>query len=93
MRTDQGSLVPIVRKLLRPNELGQLSRKASVKHGGECVGLAIGLRGAYLASNIIGMIETRPELTYGIKKCVAEGFGAIFPRVHLISNGDDDAIG
>ena len=90
--TNKGGLVAIVRKLLRPNELGQLYRKAAARHGDECVGLAVGLRGAYLASNIIGVTEKRPKLTYGTKQCVAEAFSAIFPKVHATPRGKDDTI-
>jgi molybdopterin-guanine dinucleotide biosynthesis protein MobB len=92
LRADRGELVGIVRSLLRPNELSQLYRKAAVKHGDECVGLAVGLRGAYLASNMIGAVEAKPRLIYGTKKCVAEAFSAIFPGVHSISHGHDDAL-
>ncbi len=77
-------LTAIVRKLLRPGELEQMYRHASVKHGGACVGLAIGIRAAYLASNIIGVQQPKHKVTYGTKKCVAEAFITVFPNVQKL---------
>lgn len=92
MQTDGNRLVAIVRKLLRPNELRELYRKAAVKHGSECIGLAIGIRAAYLASNILGSLEAGPKLSYGTKKCVAEAFRTIFPEVRPVAIEQDDTI-
>jgi hypothetical protein len=92
MQADGSSLVAIVRELLRPNELRELYRKAALKHGSECVGLAIGIRAAYLASNILGTLEATPKLTYGTKKCVAEAFSTVFPKVHPVAGERDDTI-
>jgi hypothetical protein len=58
-------------------------RKASKKHGGACVGLAIGIRAAYVASNIIGTQAPEYWVQYGTKKCVAEAFHAFFSNVRM----------
>ena len=92
LQEDKGHLIAIVRKLLRPKELRELYRAAAVKHGDECVGIAIGVRAAYIASNVLGTAETRPRMTYGTKGCVADAFRVIFPDVHPLPRGNDDAI-
>jgi molybdopterin-guanine dinucleotide biosynthesis protein MobB len=92
LQTDNGRLLAIIRKLLRPKEIEELYRKAAVKHGSECVGLAIGIRAAYMASNILGTVEAGPKVTYGTKECVAEAFGTIFPRVRIVPHGQNDDI-
>jgi molybdopterin-guanine dinucleotide biosynthesis protein MobB len=81
-------LTAIVRRLLRPKELHQMYRRASRRHGGACVGLAIGIRAAYLASNILGIDETKHKVTYGTKKCVAEAFTEVFPKVNMVPYGE-----
>lgn len=81
-------LTAIVRKLLRPRELQQLYREASLKHGGACIGLAIGIRSAYLASNILGISNSKHKVTYGTKKCVAEAFGTLFPDVQKLFHNE-----
>ena len=92
LQTDNGRLLATVRKLLRPTEIEELYRKAALKHGSECVGLAIGVRAAYLASNILGTVEVGRKVTYGTKRCVAEAFATIFPRVRIVPRGQNDDI-
>jgi len=92
LQTDNGRLLAMVRKLLRPKEIEELYRKAALKHGSECVGLAIGVRAAYLASNILGTVEVGRKVTYGTKECVAEAFTTIFPKVRIVPHGQNDDI-
>jgi len=92
IQADQGRLVATVRKRLRPNELRQLYRKAALNHGSECIGLAIGIRAAYLASNILGRLETKPKLRYGTKRCVAEAFTTVFPGIKAIPQRHRDEL-
>jgi molybdopterin-guanine dinucleotide biosynthesis protein MobB len=84
IRKDGPTLTAIIRKLLRPRELKQMYRTASAKHGGACIGLAIGVRAAYLASNVLGNLEPKDKVTYGTKKCVAEAFNALFPIARAV---------
>jgi molybdopterin-guanine dinucleotide biosynthesis protein MobB len=74
------TLTSIVRRLLRPKELEETYHKASVKHGGSCVGLAIGVRAAYLASNILGNLDSKDRITVGTKNCMAEAFRMAYPK-------------
>ena len=92
LQSDKGRILTMVRKLLRPKEIEELYRKAALKHGTECVGLAIGVRAAYLASNILGTVEVGPKVMYGTKACVAEAFTTIFPRVRIVPHGQNDDI-
>ena len=80
--SDGPTLTSIVRKLLRPKELEETYRKASVKHGGSCIGLAIGVRAAYLASNILGNLDSTARITVGTKNCMAEAFRMVYPKAH-----------
>ena len=77
-------LTSIIRKLLRPKELEDAYRKASIRHGGACVGLAIGVRATYLASNILGNLGSKDNITIGTKNCMAEAFRMIYPKAHTL---------
>ena len=81
--TKNGStLTSIVRRLLRPKELEEAYDKASAKHGGSCIGLAIGVRAAYLASNILGNLGSKDKIAIGGKNCMAEAFRMVYPEAH-----------
>jgi len=81
------SLTSIVRRLLRPKELEETYHEASVRHGGSCVGLAIGVRAAYLASNILGNLGSKDRVTIGSKNCLAEAFRMVYPKAHTALQG------
>ena len=85
-------LVALVRGLLRPKETERLYRQASKRHGGACVGLAVGIRAAYLASNLLGDQERKYSVEYGTKRCVAEAFSTLFPNVQFTTRGRQDRI-
>ena len=87
---DGATLIAIVRRLLRPKELAETYRKSSAKHGGSCIGLAIGVRAAYLASNILGNLGAEDSITIGTKNCMAEAFRVIYPRAHTILHRKKD---
>jgi molybdopterin-guanine dinucleotide biosynthesis protein B len=76
------TLTSTVRRLLRPKELEEAYHKTSAKHGGSCVGLAIGVRAAYLASNILGSLGSKDKITVESKNCVAEAFRILYPKAH-----------
>jgi len=60
-----------IRRLLRPKEINHILKKASVKHGGTCIGLAIGVRAAYIASSAFGSNPSSPnQITCGTKDCM-----------------------
>lgn len=85
-------LASIVRGLLRPKELADLFNKAAMRHGGKCIGLAIGVRAAYIASGVFGHNPSTPhEISCGTKHCIAEAFQTIYPksRVRLPQPRDD----
>ena len=82
LRNEGSTLTSIIRKLLRPKELEETYRKSSAKHGGSCVGLAIGVRAAYLASNILGNLGSKDKITVGSKNCIAEAFRIVYPKAH-----------
>jgi len=77
-------LTSIIRKLLRPKELEDIYRKASIRHGGACVGLAVGVRATYLASNILGDLGPSDNITIGTKNCMAEAFRMVYPKAHTL---------
>jgi len=77
-------LTSIIRKLLRPKELEDIYRKASIRHGGACVGLAVGVRATYLASNILGNLGPRDNITIETKNCMAEAFRMVYPKAHTL---------
>jgi molybdopterin-guanine dinucleotide biosynthesis protein MobB len=86
-------LTAMVRRLIRPRELQESLRKASKEHGGKCVGLAVGLRASYLASNLLGEFSSGLAI-FGTKRCIAEAFRYTYPklRVKMKSRRDDSII-
>ena len=78
------SLTSIIRKLLRPKELDEIFRASSMKHGGSCVGLAVGTRAVFLASNILGNLVSQDRVTVGARNCLAEAFRMVYPKAHTI---------
>jgi molybdopterin-guanine dinucleotide biosynthesis protein B len=74
-------LTSMIRRLLRPNEMREMLQRVATKHGGACVGLAIGVRAAHLASSAFGLDGFSPEIIEcGTKQCVAEGMKSIYPK-------------
>jgi molybdopterin-guanine dinucleotide biosynthesis protein MobB len=74
-------LLSIVRRLLRPEDLKHLLHQASLHHEGTCVGLAIGLRAAYLASSAFGQNPPIPSvINCGTRYCIGSAFRTVFPR-------------
>ena len=77
-------LTSIIRRLLRPKELEEMWKRASLRHGGACVGLAIGVRAAYLSSSAFGQNSSSPSaITCETKDCVAEAFRVSYPKSHV----------
>ena len=74
-------LTTMIRRLLHPKEIKHLLKNAALRHGGRCVGLAIGIRAAYLASTAFAS-HSRPPKTVicGTKHCIAEAFSTVFPK-------------
>ena len=74
-------LTSMIRRLVRPNEMRESLRKAAVKHGDACIGLAIGIRAAHLASSAFGLNEPPPRvIEFGAKQCIADGINSIYPK-------------
>ncbi|HMK83158.1 MAG TPA: molybdopterin-guanine dinucleotide biosynthesis protein B, partial [Candidatus Bathyarchaeia archaeon] len=74
-------LTTMIRRLLRPQELQNLLSEASQRHGGTCIGLAIGIRAAYIASSVFGPNAPIPnKITCGTKHCIGEAFKTIYPK-------------
>ena len=85
-------LTGLVRRLVYPKELRDSLRNASRVHGGNCVGVAVGLRAGYLVSNILGELPTG-RAVFGAKKCIADGFTFMHPRLTVkTKNRRDDSI-
>jgi molybdopterin-guanine dinucleotide biosynthesis protein MobB len=85
-------LTSIVRRLVRPSELQHSLRRASKDHGGKCVGLAVGLRASYLASNILGDLSSSVGI-FGTKRCIAEAFRYTYPKLRVqVQNRRNDLI-
>jgi len=84
------TLTSIIRRLLRPKELEETYHKSSAKHGGSCVGLAIGVRATYLASNILGNLGSKDKITIGTKNCMAEAFKMVYPKAHTTLKRERD---
>jgi molybdopterin-guanine dinucleotide biosynthesis protein MobB len=81
MRSQGFLLTSMIRRQVRPGEIGQMLRKASKRHGGTCIGLAIGIRAAYIASSVFEQKGGMPKrITCGTKHCVAEAFRTIYPK-------------
>jgi len=74
-------LTTMIRRLLRPQELQNLLSEASQRHEGTCIGLAIGVRAAYIASSVFGHNSSVPnKITCGAKHCIGEAFKTIYPK-------------
>ncbi len=82
-------LTAIVRRLIRPNELQDCLRKASKAHGGNCAGLAVGLRASYLVSNILGDLSSGLAI-FGTKRCITEAFRYMYPKLRIKSKSERD---
>ena len=77
-------LTSMLRRLLRPNEMPETLRKAAVKHGDACVGLAVGVRAAHLASSVFGLDGPSPKIIeFGAKQCIADGINSIYPKSNI----------
>jgi len=86
------ALTAMVRRLIRPKELQDSLRQASKIHGGNCVGLAVGLRASYLASNILGELSSGLAI-FGTKRCIADAFSYMYPKLRIeMKKGRDDLI-
>jgi len=57
---------------------------SSIKHGGSCVGLAVGVRAAFLASNILGNLVSEDRVMVGTRNCMAEAFRMVYPKAHTV---------
>jgi molybdopterin-guanine dinucleotide biosynthesis protein MobB len=85
-------LTAMVRRLVRPSELRRSFLRASKYHGGKCVGLAVGLRASYLASNILGDLSSSVGI-FGTKRCVVEAFRCMYPKLRAkVQNRRNDSI-
>jgi len=76
------TLTSIVRQLARPSELQRSLKGASKDHGGKCVGLAVGMRASYLASNILGDLSSSVG-TFATKRCIVEAFRYTYPKLRI----------
>lgn len=76
------AVTTMVRRLIRPRELQDSLRKASKVHGGNCVGLAVGLRASYLVSNILGELSSGQAI-FGTKRCIADAFACVYPKLRI----------
>ncbi len=86
------TLTSIVRRLIRPSELHRFLVGASKDHGGKCVGLAVGMRASYLASNLLGDLSSS-EATFGTKRCIIEAFRYMYPKLRVkVQNRRNDLI-
>jgi molybdopterin-guanine dinucleotide biosynthesis protein B len=81
MKRESFLLTSLVRRRLRPDEMKEMLAKAAKKHGGTCIGLAVGIRAAYITSNVFQQDGSMPtKITCGTKHCIAEAFRTIYPR-------------
>jgi len=77
-------LTSMIRRMLRPNEMQETLQKAAVQHGDACVGLAIGVRAAHLASSTYGLSNLSPKrIDCGTKQCIVEGIKGVFPEAKI----------
>jgi len=84
MKKEGFLLTSLIRQQLRPNEMKDMLSKAAVKHGGKCIGLAVGIRAAYIASNIFDQDLSAPsKITCGTKHCIAEAFRTLYPKTSV----------
>jgi len=79
-------LTSMIRRIMKPNEMSETFRNAVAKHGDACVGLAIGVRAAHLASSAFGL-EGHPlkAIACSAKECVADGIKSTYakPRINV----------
>lgn len=86
------TLTSIVRRLVRPSELQRSLIEASKSHGGKCVGLAVGMRASYLASNILGDLSSSVGI-FGTKHCIVDAFRYTYPKLRVkVHNTRDELI-
>jgi hypothetical protein len=84
MRKEGFLLTSLIRQQLRPTEMREMLSKAAVRHGGKCIGLAVGIRAAYIASNVFDQnLSTPNKITCGTKHCIAEAFRTIYPKTSI----------
>jgi molybdopterin-guanine dinucleotide biosynthesis protein MobB len=92
MRNEGFLLTSIVRRYLQPKEMNKMLALAARRHGGTCIGLAVGIRAAYLTSNVFEGDHSVPDrITCGTKHCIAEAFRTIYPKasVHVANIRND----
>ena len=81
MKKEGFLLTSLIRRQLRPTEMKEMLSKAAAKHGGMCIGLAVGIRAAYIASNVFDQNLSAPnKITCGTKHCIAEAFRTLYPK-------------
>jgi len=88
-------LTSMIRRLLKPNEMSETFRNAVAKHGDACVGLAIGVRAAYLASSAFGLDRhSLKAIECGAKQCVADGIKSTYakPRINVKDTRTDSIV-
>jgi molybdopterin-guanine dinucleotide biosynthesis protein MobB len=87
-------LTSMIRRVLRPNEMPETLRMAAVQHGDTCVGLAVGIRAAHLASSVFGLDAPSPKvIRFGAKQCIADGINSIYPKSKIrVPNARTDLI-
>jgi molybdopterin-guanine dinucleotide biosynthesis protein MobB len=74
-------LTSMIRRLLKPNEMSETLRNAAVKHGDACIGLAIGVRAAHLASSAFGLDgPSLKAIECGARQCVADGIKSTYAK-------------
>jgi hypothetical protein len=84
MKKEGFLLTSLIRRQLRPTEMKDMLSKAAVRHGGTCIGLAVGIRAAYLASNVFDQDLSAPnKITCGTKHCIAEAFRTLYPKTSV----------
>ena len=76
-------LTSMIRRLLRPKEMPNTLRRAAIKHGDTCVGLAVGIRAAHLASSVFGLDASPKVIEFGAKQCIADGINSIYPKSNI----------
>ncbi|HUK28933.1 MAG TPA: molybdopterin-guanine dinucleotide biosynthesis protein B [Candidatus Acidoferrales bacterium] len=77
-------ITSMVRRFLRPNEMHESLKKAAVKHGDDCIGLAVGVRAAHLASSAFGLSEPTPKvIEFGSTQCIADGIKSVYPKLSI----------
>ncbi len=84
MKKEGFLLTSLIRRQLRPTEMKEMLSKAAVKHGDMCIGLAVGIRAAYIASNVFDQNLSAPnKITCGTKHCIAEAFRTLYPKTSV----------